>query len=34
MANELANLITNELKTRLPDVTNKSVLVIINEVEK
>ncbi len=34
MANELANLITNELKNRLPDVTNKSVLVIINGVEK
>jgi hypothetical protein len=34
MANELASRITNELKNRLPDVTNKSVLAIVNEVEK
>ncbi|CAF0782745.1 unnamed protein product [Rotaria sp. Silwood1] len=33
MADELANRITNELKDRLPDVTNKSVLAIINGVE-
>jgi hypothetical protein len=34
MANELANRITNELKIRIPDTTNKSVLAIINEIDK
>ena len=34
MANELANQITNELKSSLPDLTNKSVLAIVNGVEE
>jgi hypothetical protein len=34
MANELANRITNELKSLLPEISNKSVLAIINGVEK
>jgi hypothetical protein len=34
MASELANLITNELQSLLPEVTNKSVLAIVNGVEK
>ena len=34
MANELANQVTNELKSLLPEVTNKSVLAIVNGVEK
>ncbi len=34
MANELASRITNELKSLLPEVTNKSVLAIVNGVEK
>jgi hypothetical protein len=34
MSSELANLITNELQSLLPEVTNKSVLVIVNGVEK
>jgi hypothetical protein len=34
MASELANRITDELKTRLPDIMNKSVLAIINGVDK
>jgi phosphoethanolamine N-methyltransferase len=33
MASELANLITNELQSLLPEVTNKSVLAIVNGVE-
>ncbi|CAF0810541.1 unnamed protein product [Rotaria sordida] len=33
MADELANRITNELKDRLPDITNKNVLAIVNDVE-
>ena len=34
MANELANQITNELKNRLPELSDKSVLAIVNGVEK
>lgn len=34
MANEFTNRVTNELKAHLPDVTSKSVLVVVNEVEK
>ena len=34
MVTEFVNQITNELKTRLPDLTNKSVLAIINGAEK
>jgi hypothetical protein len=34
MANELANRITNELQSLLPETTNKSVLAIVNGVEK
>jgi hypothetical protein len=34
MANDLANRVKNELKSRLPDITNKSVLVIVKGVEK
>jgi hypothetical protein len=34
MVNELANLVTNELKNLLPKVDNKSVLAIVNGVDR
>ncbi len=34
MVNELANLLTNELKNLLPKVANKSVLAIVNGVDR
>jgi hypothetical protein len=34
MTSELANRVTNELQSLLPEITNKSVLAIINGVEK
>lgn len=34
MANETANATSTELKSYLPDIANKSVLVVVNGVER
>ena len=34
MANEFVSRVTKELHSLLPEVQNKSVLAIVNEVEK
>lgn len=33
MAEAFVNRVTNEIKSRVPEVTNKSVLVVLNGVE-